>query len=393
MSFAALLCHHLRVRAADTQRVTGPPPEDTWVVGLDLGGTGSRAAASPGPGRPHIRVEGPPLHVVDGRSDAPDVVRGLCQDLMRELDAAHAGAGAPRIAAAAVGLRGMMAMDRANRLDPYALHDVLAESLGTERTAVSTDAVTAHLGALGGRGGAVLVVGTGAVGVAVDEYARWYLADGMGYLVGDQGSGGWIGREGLTAANKARDGREDGASQVLLRASERHFGRQRHGITLDSTPDALSLLAGFARSVLAAARAGDPTSVAIRAAAARGLADTLRAALSHPGVEPRVATTGKLMAKVPELRALVMSHVTDVRPDVEMVDAAGEPLDGALVLARRLLETPEGVPSNRPFLSVRMGMPDLAAEPLETATAPRASRRRKKLPDGDPVTLRAGSGA
>src|SRR5918994_6873813 len=71
-----VLCHHLPVRpAADT------PPEDTWVVGLDLGGTGSRAAASPGPGRQPVRVEGPPLHVVDGRSDAPDVIRGLCQDL------------------------------------------------------------------------------------------------------------------------------------------------------------------------------------------------------------------------------------------------------------------------------------------------------------------------
>jgi N-acetylglucosamine kinase-like BadF-type ATPase len=395
----AVLCHHLGVRAAaDTQRVTGP--EDTWVVGLDLGGTGSRAAASPGPGRPHIRVDGPPLHVVDGRSDAPDVIRGLCQDLMRELeaagsgtgDAARAGAGTPRIMAAAVGLRGMMAMDRAGRLDPYSLHDVLADSLGTERTAVSTDAVTAHLGALGGRGGAVLVVGTGAVAVAHDEYARWYLADGLGYLVGDQGSGGWIGREGLTAANKARDGREDGASHVLLRAAERHFGRQRHGVALDSRPDALSLLAGFARHVLAAARAGDPASVAIRATAARGLADTLRAVLGHPGVEARVATTGKLMAKVPELRDLVLSHVADSRPDVEIVPAVGEPLDGALVLARRLLETPQGVPSNRPFLSVRMGTPDPGVVPLESGAVPRVPRRHHELPDSDPATLRAGSG-
>jgi N-acetylglucosamine kinase-like BadF-type ATPase len=390
----AVLCHHLGVRAAaDTQTVTGP--EDTWVVGLDLGGSGSRAAASPGPGRPHIRVEGPPLHVVDGRSDAPDVIRGLCQDLMRELEAARAGAragaGAPQIMTAAVGLRGMMAMDRAGRLDPYSLHDVLADSLGTERTAVSTDAVTAHLGALGGRGGAVLVVGTGAVAVAVDEYARWYLADGLGFLVGDQGSGGWIGREGLTAANKARDGREDGASHVLLRAAERHFGRQRHGVALDSRPDALSLLAGFARHVLAAARAGDPASVAIRAAAATGLADTLRAVLSHPGVEARVATTGKLMAKVPELRDLVLSHVTDARPDVEIVPAAGEQLDGALVLARRLLETPQGVPSNRPFLSVRMGTPGPGAVPLESGAVPRVPRRHK-LPESDPATLRAGSG-
>jgi N-acetylglucosamine kinase-like BadF-type ATPase len=382
-----VLCHHLPVRpAADT------PPEDTWVVGLDLGGTGSRAAASPGPGRQPVRVEGPPLHVVDGRSDAPDVIRGLCQDLVRELAAARAGAGAPQIRAAAVGLRGMMAMDRAGRLDPYSLHDVLAQGLGAERTAVSTDAVTAHLGALGGRGGAVLVVGTGAVAVAVDEYARWYLADGLGYLVGDQGSGAWIGREGLTAANKARDGRQDGASHVLLRAAERHFGRERHGIDLVSRPDALRLLAEFARDVLAAAEAGDPASIAIRAASARGLADTLRAALGHPGVEARVATTGKLMAKVPELRASVLARVTEARPDIEIVPAAGEPLDGALVLARRLLETPEGVPSNRPFLSVRMGTQGPGAVSLESGTVPRVPRRRKELPDADAATLRAGSG-
>ena len=175
--------------------------------------------------------------------------------------------------------------------------------------------MTAHLGALGGRAGPARV-GTGR-SASPSTSSPWYLADG--WIPGrGPGQRRIVGREGLTAANKARDGREDGASQVLLRASDRHFGRQRHGITLDSSPDALSLLAGFARSVLVAARAGDPTSVAIRAAAARGLADTLRAALSHPGVEPRVATTGKLMAKVPELRALVMSHVTEVRPDVEI---------------------------------------------------------------------------
>jgi hypothetical protein len=98
------------------------------------------------------------------------------------------------------------------------------------------------------------------------------------------------------------------------------------------------------------------------------------------------------MAKVPELRALVMSHLTDVRPDVEIVTAAGEPLDGALVLARRLLETPEGVPSNRPFLSVRMGTPDPGTAPLESGAIPRAPRRRNEPSKGDPATLRAGSG-
>jgi hypothetical protein len=99
------------------------------------------------------------------------------------------------------------------------------------------------------------------------------------------------------------------------------------------------------------------------------------------------------MANVPELRALVMAHVTKTRPDVEIVPAVGEPLDGALVLARRLLETPEGVPSNRPFLSVRMETPAPGAVPITSGAVPRVPRRRGELPDGDPATLRAGSGA
>ncbi len=88
---------------------------------------------------------------------------------------------------------------------------------------VSDDAVTAHLGALGGEPGVVIVAGTGAIALAVDEVAA--RADGWGTRLGDDGGGYWIGRAGLAAALRAHDGR--GGSRELLARAMARFARRR----------------------------------------------------------------------------------------------------------------------------------------------------------------------
>ena len=71
---------------------------------------------------------------------------------------------------------------------------------------VSNDAVTAHLGALGGEPGAVIVAGTGAIALAATP-AGWARADGWGSMLGDDGGGYWIGRRALAMALREHDGR------------------------------------------------------------------------------------------------------------------------------------------------------------------------------------------
>ncbi len=68
------------------------------------------------------------------------------------------------------------------------------------------DSITAYLGALGDDRGAVVASGTGVVTLAVGrtEVAR---VDGWGYLIGDAGSGYWLGRAALDAVMRAHDGR------------------------------------------------------------------------------------------------------------------------------------------------------------------------------------------
>ena len=100
----------------------------------------------------------------------------------------------------------------------------VAAALGHARVVVSNDAVTAHLGALGGEPGVVIVAGTGAIALAVGADGRWARADGWGTLLGDAGGGYWIGRAGLDAALRAADGR--GGSAELL-ATGRDAGSAR----------------------------------------------------------------------------------------------------------------------------------------------------------------------
>ncbi|PUB20314.1 N-acetylglucosamine kinase-like BadF-type ATPase [Promicromonospora sp. AC04] len=331
---------------------------DAGIAGVDIGGTGSRLRVTIGQFGRSYEVTGPPAAVVAGRSTVPDVVRDLCRGF-----AAQFG-GRPRVAAAAVGMRGFRSMTQAGILDPNRVHDILAEELRTSSTAVSSDAVTAHLGALGAGPGATLAVGTGAVAVACDDVGRWHLADGMGPHVGDNGGGAWIGRRGLDAAARSMDGRRMGASPALVRAAEQHFGRRERWTAVND----VSLFAGFAPQVIAAADYGDLACREILDEAARSLADGLCAVLSHPGVAPVAVTTGKLLLHAPMFRSMVIRHLLEKRGDVRVQPTAGLPLDGALALARMLTAYPDVVQEHVPLLAVRISS---APRPDDSITLPR----------------------
>ncbi|GAB4085685.1 BadF/BadG/BcrA/BcrD ATPase family protein [Myceligenerans cantabricum] len=321
----------------------------TWEVGIDVGGTGSRLRGAPtgpeaGSAEP-VDLSGEPVRFTSRRSDAPDVVADLCRRFVE-----HAGPGTT--AAAVVGMRGLRSMTISRTLNPYDVHDALATTLGTLRTAVASDTITAHLGALQGRSGATLAVGSGAVAIGDDDMGRLHIADGLGPLIGDNGGGSWIGEEGLRAAGRAsyHDAR---GSHALLTAAVATLGPPEVWESrLRDAPDRVRVLADFARVVLEAASDGDVVSQHILRDSAELLTGCLAAVLSRPGVRQVAATTGGLMQVGSPLRAAVHGLMQVKRRGVELIDAAGQPLDGALLLARRLVEDPE-FPSYRPLLTVR----------------------------------------
>lgn len=82
----------------------------------------------------------------------------------------------------------------------------LLQPVGIATVWLAHDSVTNYLACLGARPGVVVAAGTGVVTLAVGESAVARV-DGWGYLIGDAGSGYWIGRAGLEAVLRAFDGR------------------------------------------------------------------------------------------------------------------------------------------------------------------------------------------
>jgi len=68
------------------------------------------------------------------------------------------------------------------------------------------DATVALLGAFAGGPGIVVIAGTGSVAVGWPGKGRVTRVGGHGFLLGDEGSGYWIGRAAISAALRARDG-------------------------------------------------------------------------------------------------------------------------------------------------------------------------------------------
>jgi len=131
-------------------------------------------------------------------------------------------------------------------------HDArkLFELINSEQlhhVALAHDSVSSYLGALGDRHGVVVAAGTGVVTLAVGakQVAR---IDGWGHIMGDVGSGYWIGQQALIAAMRHYDGR--GPHTKLTHAvKDRWSDLSEAYIELQALEDRVATVASFAAHV------------------------------------------------------------------------------------------------------------------------------------------------
>jgi N-acetylglucosamine kinase-like BadF-type ATPase len=322
--------------------VTGAS-EGSGFLAVDSGGSGLRVVVGTAERGPLARrVSEEPVRTGDRGIDPEHFLTRLVP-LVRALTAE---AGPVRLAAAVVGATGLASLGAGLRAE---LPGALAREFGVRRVALAADAVTAYVGALGSRPGAVIAGGTGLIAIGTD-LAGWRRADGWGHLLGDCGGGAWIGRAGLEAALRAHDGREGGSAR-LLACAEEVFGPVA-GLpgALYPRPDRPAVLASFAPTVAACADA-DPVAAGILRAAARHMADSA-AAVCPSGGESRVAVTGGLFKTGDPLLVPLDEELAKRLPRVRRVPAEGDPLHGAVRLAAELSAGPLTLPGDETMLSV-----------------------------------------
>ncbi|HEX6358343.1 N-acetylglucosamine kinase [Actinophytocola sp.] len=298
----------------------------TTYVGVDVGGGGIRIRVSVG-GEELSAEEPGPVPRRSGHVDTQAVAArigrlaaGMCASVDR----------------VAVGLTGMPGLLE----DPKELAEQVHRFVRTTSVVVASDALTTHLGALAGRPGCVVAAGTGVIALGTDHETTWRQADGWGHLLGDEGSGAWIGREALQAALRHRDGR-DGGSELLLDKLLTRFGDTDALLrTVYGSPSPAHELAAFAPLAADAAHENDPVAAGIWSRAGTHLAASAHAAAR--ALPPEFSWGGRLFDAGPLLLDPFRAELTRRRPSALVREPAGQAVDGALLLARR------GLPPEHP---------------------------------------------
>ncbi|MFF8973431.1 N-acetylglucosamine kinase [Streptomyces sp. NPDC014995] len=307
--------------------VPAPPEPSPGILAVDSGGSGLRVALGTTERRaPAHRSSRVPVRT-GARGIDPEHLMEQLTPMVRALSA-ETGIGRPLTAV--VGAAGFGTLGGALRAE---LPAALAREFGVRTVALAADAVTAYVGALGSRPGAVIAAGTGLIAIGTDLTA-WRRADGWGHLLGDCGGGAWIGRAGLEAALRAHDGRPGGSVALLTRAEERFGPMPGLPGRLYPRPDRPAVLASFAPQVAACAP-HDPVAAGILRAAARHMADSAAAVCPADG-EPQVAVTGGLCELGGPLLVPLAEELTQRLPYARRVAAAGDPVDGAVRIALQL---------------------------------------------------------
>lgn len=282
------------------------------VLGLDIGGSSSRALVTTVDGQRvgYGRAGGGNPVTVPLETASANVSAALSQALSNVDPTA--------IRAAVVGAAGSAGFET--------LKPILASLPCPVR--IVGDVVVAFAAGSEQPGGTVLISGTGAVAARIDGLEVVQVADGLGPLLGDLGSGFWIGRAAAAhAARQLQAGEPDDLTQLITEEADSDaFVISVHGQPVG----ALSRLAPL---VSQAAEAGDRVALSIVDDAASLLVSTLAQIRPPTDASPIVLSGSVLLSET--VRARVTARLATRWPGAS-ISAAGAGEVGAARLAAEL---------------------------------------------------------
>ncbi|SFB60338.1 BadF-type ATPase [Amycolatopsis marina] len=280
------------------------------VVGVDAGGTSTRALA--------VGPDGSMLG--RGRSGGANPNSHSPEDatahLAEAITAALSGLDAARTRACVVGMAGASKLS-----DPVVAEafDRTWDGLGLGcPVRVVSDAEAAFASATTAPDGTVLIAGTGSIAARIRKRRRVSVAGGYGWLLGDEGSAFWLGRQAVRATLDALTGGQpiDGLSATVLAEA---FGESPSGTPLEVAHKLITManaeapirLARFAPLVSAAEQQGDPAAARITTRAAELLVAQALAA-REPGEDTPVVLVGSVLSQCGPVAREVRAGLADL---------------------------------------------------------------------------------
>lgn len=273
-------------------------------LGIDGGGTGCRAVIADRNGLVLGRGYGGPANIASDLDTARQNILAAAQEALAAALGGSSGLREMSQLRAGLGLAGANAAGTVGRLK-------LALPFAHSR--IETDAVAAAKGALGAENGIVAAMGTGSV-FAVQQQGVIRCYGGWGLVLGDEGSGAYIGRAALSLALRAVDGFSE-MTPFLKYLLDSHGGAA--GLVAFAQSARADDFARLAPEVL---QSSDPAAQLVWKSAIAGVAQTLK---SLRDVTPLPVT---FIGGLGPFYAAALPHIPQHT-------AKGTALDGALRLA------------------------------------------------------------
>lgn len=232
------------------------------VLGMDVGGTRARSLVADLSGRRlGVGEAGGGNPISHGTVTAMAQIRSALEQSLQRVDPS-------RISAAVVGIAGF-----ADRTEALAAFRVMWSQLGVRCAPVLThDTLVGFAAGTSEDTGTVIISGTGAAAVEITAGREGRVADGSGWLLGDEGSGYWVGREAVRHAIRL-DALGLAPDQLSAAVADALLGRPGDRIELVTAVYAQApvSLARLAPVVAAAADLGDPAARRVLAGAGERL--------------------------------------------------------------------------------------------------------------------------
>lgn len=241
--------------------------------------------------------------------------------------------GEKRLAAVAAALPVYGEVDHLSSL----LEETIDRSFPNARTRVLNDVDAAHLGALAGRSGILVLSGTGSMAWARNAEGAPARTGGWGDIIGDEGSSYWIGRLALNLVSQSLDGRlpPTTMAKAVFDHLQLDTTNPMDSLGAWATTDAKrSSIAALSAVVDRAALGGDAAAIGLLDLAADELAKHHRAIAGHCGPLSDWTFAGGTF------RSTILLNALEKRIGRPPIVPKLSPIGGALLAAAQLLDWP-----------------------------------------------------
>lgn len=207
---------------------------------------------------------------------------------------------------------------------------------------IESDARIALEGAFRGQAGIILIAGTGSIAFAKDHSGAIYRTGGWGRLLGDEGSGHTIGRDGLNAVTRHLDGR--GKETLLTKLVAKEFGLSSQEKIIAAVYREQFDVASVAPLVIQTAQKGDAECARILNKATFELSEHVRALVKKIEKSARVVRkiplsfVGSVITSDNVLTKILANKITFSLPQITVVKPQTTPAYGAVLMAIQALK-------------------------------------------------------